>query len=81
VSSPPVLERYVTAGELAELMGVSLRTVKAWTAAGMPSESWGMRVRRYRPSEAIAWARARDTMNGGRARDRNAPRTISQPKG
>jgi phage terminase Nu1 subunit (DNA packaging protein) len=57
--STPTLERYVTAGELAELMGVSVRTVKNWTAAGMPSETWGMRARRYLPSEATAWARAR----------------------
>jgi phage terminase Nu1 subunit (DNA packaging protein) len=50
-------ERFVTAAELAREMGVSLRTVRRWTAEGMPSETWGMRVRRYRPSEAIAWAR------------------------
>ena len=67
-----MLERYVTAAELAELLGVSLRTVKAWTSEGMPSESWGMRVRRYQPSAAIAWARNRGTMAaakqpGGRA--------------
>jgi phage terminase Nu1 subunit (DNA packaging protein) len=55
----PLLERYVTAGELAELMGVSVRTVKAWTSQGMPSETWGMRARRYLPSEAMDWARAR----------------------
>lgn len=55
-------ERYVTATELAELMGVSVRTVKAWTSQGMPSETWGMRARRYLPSEAMAWARRRDTM-------------------
>jgi phage terminase Nu1 subunit (DNA packaging protein) len=58
VTAPPT-ERYVTASELAELMGVSIRTVKAWTRDGMPSETWGMRARRYLPSEAIAWARAR----------------------
>jgi hypothetical protein len=53
-------ERYVTAVELAELMSVSPRTIKRLTAAGMPSENWGMaRTRRYLPSEAIAWARAR----------------------
>jgi phage terminase Nu1 subunit (DNA packaging protein) len=55
-----VTERYVTAHELAELMGVSERTVKRWVAEGMPSETWGMsRTRRYLPSECIAWARAR----------------------
>jgi phage terminase Nu1 subunit (DNA packaging protein) len=59
--APPVQERYVDARELARLMGVSERTVKRMTAAGMPSETWGMaRTRRYLPSQAINWARARD---------------------
>ena len=32
-------------------MGVSVRTVKRMTAAGMPSETWGMgHTRRYLPS-------------------------------
>ena len=56
----PVLERYITAGELAELMGVSVKTVRRFTAAGMPSENWGMaRTRRYLASECLAWARGR----------------------
>ena len=55
MTAPPTMERYVTA----ELMGVSARTVKAWTSQGMPSETWGMRARRYLPSEAMDWARAR----------------------
>ena len=50
-------ERYVKADELAALMGVHVRTIKRMTAAGMPSETWGMRARRYLPSEAMAWAR------------------------
>lgn len=53
-------ERYVDMRELAALMGVSTRTIKRLTAAGMPSETWGMsRTRRYLPSEAIEWARLR----------------------
>jgi hypothetical protein len=60
----PALERYVTAGELAELMGVSPSTVKRLVAAGMPSETWGMsRTRRFLPSQAMAWAHARATIN------------------
>jgi hypothetical protein len=56
----PPLERYVDTRELAELMGVSTSTVKRMTAAGMPSETWGMRrTRRYLPSNAMAWASAR----------------------
>ena len=51
-------ERYVKPRELAELMGVSRRTIDRWLAQGMPSETWGMRrTRRFLPSQAIAWAR------------------------
>jgi excisionase family DNA binding protein len=58
-----VLERYVTGGELAELMGVSERTIRRMVAAGMPSETWGMgRTRRFLPSLALAWARSRTTI-------------------
>jgi hypothetical protein len=60
VTDRPAPERYVDARELAKLMGVSTSTVKRMLAAGMPSETWRMsRTRRYLPSEAIAWARAR----------------------
>lgn len=55
----PEPERYVTAAELAEIMGVSVRTIKRMVAEGMPSETWGRRTRRFRPSVAIAWARSR----------------------
>lgn len=69
-------ERYVRAGELAELMGVSLSTIRRWTKEGMPSDSWGMaRTRRYLASQCIAWARARaDTVNGTPRRFTAAPR-------
>jgi phage terminase Nu1 subunit (DNA packaging protein) len=54
------VERYVDARELAELMGVSTRTIVRFVKQGMPSETWGMsRTRRYLPSRAIAWARER----------------------
>ena len=52
-------ECYVSADELALRMGVSVRTIKQFTHEGMPSETWGLRARRYKPSEAIAWARTR----------------------
>jgi predicted DNA-binding transcriptional regulator YafY len=62
-------ERYVDARELAERMGVSVRTVNRLTAAGMPSETWGMaRTRRYLPSQAMAWAHSR---GGFRSIERN----------
>ncbi len=52
-------ERYVGRSELARLMGVSLATVDRMVRAGMPSETWGMRARRFLPSEALAWAARR----------------------
>ena len=77
-------ERYVDARELAQLMGLSVRTIKRWTAAGMPSEDWGMsRTRRYLPSEAMAWARARtmpdDNHIARLAHQRQSGRTIGGP--
>jgi phage terminase Nu1 subunit (DNA packaging protein) len=54
-------EPYIDARQLADVMGVSTRTVKRWVAAGCPSETWGMkRTRRFLASEVIGWARARD---------------------
>lgn len=75
---PEVLsERYVDARELAAMMGVSLRTVRRFTAEGMPSETWGMaRCRRYLPSEAMAWARARS--RGTIAASDNPPDEVRQ---
>jgi phage terminase Nu1 subunit (DNA packaging protein) len=52
-------ERYIDSRELAEAMGVSLATIVRWTRAGAPSETWGLRLRRYRLSEVEAWARER----------------------
>lgn len=52
-------ERYVDRRELAELMGVSVATVDRMVSDGMPSETWGRRTRRFRPSTALAWARSR----------------------
>jgi excisionase family DNA binding protein len=54
-------ERYITADELAGALGVSRSTVKRWVRAGCPSETWGMRVRRFRLSEVQTWARGRPT--------------------
>lgn len=69
-------ERYVDARELAGLMGISTRTVKRWVALGMPSETWGMaRTRRFLPSEAMAWARARRSRLSNDNRDSAAPQT------
>lgn len=55
----PEPERYVTRAELAHIMGVSIATVDRMVREGLPSETWGRRSRRFRPSVAIAWARMR----------------------
>lgn len=60
----PEPEPYITRRELAALMGVHERTVDRMVKAGMPSESWGRRTRRFKASAAIAWAREQ-----GRRRD------------
>jgi hypothetical protein len=71
------IERYVTGPELGRVMGLSLSTINRMLAAGMPSVSWGVRTRRYRPSECIAWAAARESckLNAGSNTDvaRRAP--------
>jgi phage terminase Nu1 subunit (DNA packaging protein) len=54
------LERYVTRAQLAEIMGVHVNTIDRLVREGMPSETWGVRTRRFRPSIAIAWARTRE---------------------
>jgi excisionase family DNA binding protein len=59
----PVTERYVDARELAAVLGVSTTTVKRWVAAGCPSETWGMRVRRFQLSAVQAWLRCADTLD------------------
>ena len=55
----PEPEHYVTREELAELMGVGVRTIDRFRSEGMPYESWGMRAVRFQPSRAMAWARTR----------------------
>jgi excisionase family DNA binding protein len=75
------IERYVDARELAELMGVSVRTVMRWVAAGAPSETWGMRrTRRFLASEVIAWARRQRTIDDDNslARRSNVAETINR---
>lgn len=54
----PEPEPYVTRERLAEMMGVHVNTVDKLRKQGMPSETWGLRARRFKPSVAIAWARA-----------------------
>lgn len=62
---PPLPERYVTRAELAEIMGVHINTIDRMVAAGMPSETWGRRTRRFLPSKAIEWARQQGDQDHG----------------
>lgn len=55
----PEPERYLTRQQLADLMGVSTRSIDRMVSEGMPSETWGLRSRRFRASTALAWARER----------------------
>ncbi len=54
--SVSIAEVYVDRKQLASIMGVSVATVDRMVRAGMPSETWGLRSRRFRPSLALRWA-------------------------
>lgn len=64
VTSPPVAiaesERYVTRTDLAAMLCVSLKTVDRCVSQGMPSETWGLRSRRFRVSLVLEWLRQRE---------------------
>jgi phage terminase Nu1 subunit (DNA packaging protein) len=53
-------ERYVDRQQLADIMGVSVATIDRMVAKKMPSVTWGRRTRRFKPSTALAWARAQE---------------------
>jgi excisionase family DNA binding protein len=73
-----VRERYIDTRELAVLMGVSTRTVERMVREGMPSETWGLRRRRFLASEAMAWARERAAIvNGDPARGAVTPPSLN----
>jgi hypothetical protein len=52
-------EPYVDRKQLAAIMGVSVATIDRMVRAGMPSETWGLRSRRFQVSTAVAGAHAR----------------------
>ncbi len=70
-------ERYVTARELAAMLGVSERTVWRMVAGGMPSQTWGLRARRFSPSECLVWARDRSSLRDSPNGTPMPPRDIS----
>jgi predicted DNA-binding transcriptional regulator AlpA len=59
LSRLPATERYLTRQQLADVMGVSVKTIDRMVRDGMPSETWGLRSRRFLASRALAWARTR----------------------
>jgi hypothetical protein len=56
----PVEERDVSRKQFAEQLSVHPSTVDRWVRDGMPSETWGLRIRRFLPSRALAWLRERE---------------------
>jgi phage terminase Nu1 subunit (DNA packaging protein) len=52
----PVPDELVTRDELAEIMRVSVPTIDRLRREGMPSVTWGRRLRRFRVRDAMAWA-------------------------
>ncbi len=52
-------DEFLTAEELAAKLKIKVRSVRAWTAQGMPSVPAG-RLRRYVLNECLAWLRARE---------------------
>lgn len=58
-TSAAVCELYVGRERLAEIMDLSLKSIDRLVAHGMPSETWGLRTRKFLPSAAISWAQGR----------------------
>jgi hypothetical protein len=55
----PAPERWLTRAELASYWRISLKTLDALVAEGLPNETWGRKMRRFNLSEAEAWRRGR----------------------
>jgi excisionase family DNA binding protein len=53
-------EVYITRAQLAERLGIGLTKLDQLVKEGMPSHSWGLRVRRFRMSEVDRYLRERE---------------------
>lgn len=53
------VEPLVDYAEMARILGVSESTLAQFVREGCPSETWGLRLRRFQPSEVRAWAKQR----------------------
>jgi phage terminase Nu1 subunit (DNA packaging protein) len=56
----PTPDELVTREELARIMRVSVPTIDRLRRKGMPSITWGLRLRRFDASAAMAWAREQE---------------------
>lgn len=55
----PAQERWLTRAELAAHWRISLKTLDGLVGEGLPSETWGRKIRRFNLAEAEAWRRGR----------------------
>lgn len=53
-------EVYLTRRQVAARLGIGLTKLDELVRAGMPSYSWGLRVRRFKFSEVERWLRQRE---------------------
>lgn len=53
-------EVYLTRRQVAERLNIGLTTLDGYVKAGMPSYSWGLRIRRFKFSEVERWLRAHE---------------------
>jgi excisionase family DNA binding protein len=56
----PEPEPYLTRRELAGRLHIGLTKLDELVKDGMPSHTWGMRIRRFRYSECERWLRQRE---------------------
>lgn len=55
------VESYVDRQAMAEIVGVSVRVLDGWVRdEDCPAHTWGLRLRRFLPSEVIGWLRDRE---------------------
>lgn len=54
-------ERYISRRELADRLGVGLRSVDKLVKQGLPSHTWGLRTRKFLWSEVQRWLRSRES--------------------
>lgn len=53
-------EVYLTRQQVADRLNIGLTTLDAYVKEGMPSYTWGLRIRRFKFSEVERWLRRRE---------------------